>query len=274
MSSINKCKNCESVLYGKFCSTCGQKVYNDKDKSLSNLIHEAFHSMTHFDGKILNTLKTIYLYPGKLSLDYGNGIRQKYYKPISFYLLIVVLYLLFPLASGMNMKMNYYKSTPLIGRYISHQIEHKVITENLSEEMLSEKFNEKSKSTSKFLLLLLIPLSTPLIYLLYFKKRRYVFDNIILSSEINIFFLLTFFITIPILILPFFHLFDMRIDDEIFAPITIVLFSSYCIILFNKVFKEKWWISLLKGGVFGLLFMFTIVTVYRTIVFETTFALL
>lgn len=274
MSSINKCKNCESELYGKFCSSCGQKLYNDTDKSLRNLIHEAFNLLTNFDGKIFNTLKTIYLYPGKLSMDYSNGIRQKYYKPISFYLLIVVLYLLFPLASGMNMEMKYYKSTPIIGRYISNQIEHKLKTENLSEETLSEKFNEKSKSASKFLLILLIPLSTPLIYLLYFKNRRYVFDNVILVSEINIFFLLTFFIFFPILIIPILYFFKINIDDKIFAPFTIVLFSSYCIRLFNIVYKEKWWVSLLKGGVFGLLFLFMIVTIYRTIVFEITFALL
>lgn len=269
-----KCKNCDSILYGKFCSNCGQKVYSESDKSLSSFFHEAFHFMTHFDGKIFNTIKTIYLYPGKLSLDYSNGIRQKYYKPISFYLLVVVLYLLFPLASGMNMEMKYYKSTPIIGGYINNQIEHKLKKENLSEEMLSEKFNEKSKSTSKFLLLLLIPLSAPLIYLLYFNKRRYIFDNLILLSEINIFFLLTIFLLIPIFIFPFIYFFNASINDKIFVPFTIVLFSLYCIILFHKVFKDKWWISLFKGGVFGLLFMFMIVTIYRTIVFETTFALL
>lgn len=269
-----KCKNCNSKLYGKFCSNCGQKVYSESDKSLSSLFHEAFHFMTHFDGKIFNTLKTIYRYPGQLSLDYSNGIRQKYYKPISFYLLIVVLYLLFPLASGMNMEMKYYKSTPIIGGYISNQIEHKLKTENVSEEMLSEKFNEKSKSTSKFLLFMLIPLSMPLIYLLYFSKRRYVFDNIILLSEFNIFFLLTIFIIIPILILPFIYFFNTSMNDKILVPFSIVLLSLYCITLFRKVFKEKWWISIFKGGVFVLLFMYMIVTIYRTIVFETTFALL
>ena len=269
-----KCKNCDSILYGKFCTNCGQKVYSETDKSLSSLIHEAFHFMTHFDGKFFNTLKTIYRYPGQLSLDYSNGIRQKYYKPISFYLLIVVLYLLFPLASGMNMEMKYYKSSSIIGRYISNQIEYKLVTENLTEEMLSEKFSEKSKSTSKFLLLLLIPLSTPLIYLLYFNRRRYVFDNIILVSEINIFFLLTIFLLIPIFIFPFFYFFNTSMNDKIFVPLSIVLFGSYCIILFHKVFNEKWWISFIKGGVFALIFMFMIVTIYRAIVFETTFALL
>ena len=87
-----KCKNCESILNGKFCSNCGQKIYSERDKSLSNISEEVLHFMTHFEGKLFNTLKVIYLYPGKLSLDYSSGIRQKYYKPISLYLLIVILY--------------------------------------------------------------------------------------------------------------------------------------------------------------------------------------
>jgi Protein of unknown function (DUF3667) len=270
----NKCKNCESILNGKFCSSCGQKVYNERDKSLRNLIHEIFHFMTHFDGKFFNTLKTIYRYPGKLSLDYSNGIRQKYYKPISLYLVIVVLYLLFPLVGGMNMEMKYYKETPVVGGYISKQIENKSIEENMSEELLHEKFNEKSKSTSKFLLLLLIPLAVPLLYLLYFNRRRFVFDNFILSAEINIFFLFSIFILMPIFIFPFLYFFNTDMNEAVFAPISIVLFSVYCIILFHKVFKEKWWVSVLKGGIFALSFMLITVTIYKIIVFETTFALI
>jgi Protein of unknown function (DUF3667) len=270
----NKCKNCESIVSGKFCSSCGQKVYSETDKSLSNLIQEVFHFMTHFDGKFFNTLKTIYRYPGKLALDYSNGMRQQYYKPISLYLVIVVLYLLFPLVGGMNMEMKYYKDTAVVGSYISKQIENKAIVKNVSEELLSEKFNEKSKSTSKILLLLLIPLAVPLLYLLYFNRRRYVFDNFILLTEINIFFLFSIFILFPIVILPFIYFFDLRMNDDIFAPISIVIFGLYCIILFHKVFKEKWWVSVVKGGIFALSFMIITVNIYRMIVFEITFALI
>ncbi len=269
-----KCKNCESQLNGKFCASCGQKVCTEKDKSIGNLLHEGFHFMTHFDGKFFNTLKTMYKYPGKLSVDYSEGIRQKYYKPVSFYLLIVLLYLLFPLASGMNMEMKYYKENSIFGKYLSHQIKEKLVKDNIREDQLSEKFHQKSKSTSKFLLLLLIPLSAPILYLLYFNKRRYHFDNFIFLIEVNIFFLLTFFILIPVFVLPFMYFLKLSINDNFFAPLTIVLFCFYCINIFHKVYKEKWWISVLKGGAFGFLFMFIIVPVYKTILFGTTLALI
>lgn len=270
----NKCKNCEFILDGKFCSNCGQKVYGEKDKSLSNISEEIFHFLTHFDGKFFNTLKTIYRFPGKLSLDYSNGIRQKYYKPISLYLLIIVLYLLFPLVGGMNMQMKYYKTTPIIGEIISRQIENKFLEKKISEELLSEKFSEKSKNTSKILLLLVIPLASPFLYLLYFNRRRFVFDNIILLAEINIFYLLTFFIIIPFLSLPFLYFFKISINENFFVPFLIVIFSLYCIKLFHKVFKEKLLISVLKGGIFTLAFLVITINIYKIIVFEITFALI
>jgi len=270
----NKCKNCESILYGKFCSNCGQKVYNESDKSLNNISEEVFHFITHFDGKFFKTLKSIYRYPGKLSMDYSNGIRKKYYKPVSFYLLIVLLYLLFPLADGMNMEMKYYKETPIIGGNISQQIESKSKLENLSEEFISEKFKEKSKSTSKILLLLLIPLSAPILYLLYFKRKRFVFDNFILLTEISIFFLFSIFILVPLISLPFLYFSHISLDNSILMPISIIIFWLYCSILLHNVFAEKWWVSVLKGGVFALSFLSITLDLYRIIVFETTFALI
>lgn len=270
----NKCKNCESIFNGKFCSNCGQKVYSEKDKALSKISEEVFHFMTHFDGKFLKTLKTIFRYPGKLSLDYSSGIRQKYYKPISLYLLIVVLYLLFPLVGGMNMEMKYYKQTPILGGYISQQIENKSKIENLSEELLTEKFNEKSKSTSKIFLLLLIPLSVPLLYLLYFKRKRFMFDNFILLTEISIFFLFSLYILLPLLTLPFIYFFETSVGETVLIPLGILIFGFYCIILFHNVFQEKWWVSVIKGGIFTFSFMVLTVNIYRIIVFELTFALI
>lgn len=270
----NVCKNCLAPLLGKYCASCGQKVYTDKDKSVKYLFEETFHFLTHFEGKFFTTFKSIYRSPGTLTLNYTNGIRQRYYKPISFYLLIVIAYLLFPLISGMNMEMKYYKSTPFFGHYITSQIDDKLLNEEISEQQLSNKFHEKSKNTSKFLLLLLIPLTIPILYLLYFKRRYPLFDHLILATEINIVFLLTFFIIFPLLNLPFYYLFNFSLNDDFFTPFTIVVFILYSTVIFYNVFGERWWLSFIKGLLFSFIFMFMIITIYRTIVFQVTFAVL
>lgn len=271
---MSKCKNCNAELFGKFCSACGQKVYTEKDKSVKNLLYEAFHFITHFEGKFFNTLKTIFRRPGKLSIDYSQGIRQRYYKPISFYLLIVVLYLIFPLFQGLNMEMKYYKKNVLWGDYVSRQIEDHLTKEGITEAQLSEKFHQKSKNTSKVLLLLLIPLTVPILYLLYFNKKRLLFDNIILATEVNIFYLLVIYILSPILILPVMKVFKFTLTEFTLALLLLVVFITYASVLFQRVFKEKWWLSIIKGILLAVLHTVMLTFVYKVIVFEVTFAIM
>ena len=78
----NECKNCGNRFTGKYCNVCGEKVYTEKDKSIKYIIEEGFHFLTHFEGTFLKSLKAIITRPGTLSLDYCNGIRKKYFKPL------------------------------------------------------------------------------------------------------------------------------------------------------------------------------------------------
>ena len=59
-------------------------------------------------GTFFNTLKKIFTKPGQLSVDYCNGKRKTYFKPLSLFLLLVVVYLLFPVFEGLNMKLYYH----------------------------------------------------------------------------------------------------------------------------------------------------------------------
>ncbi len=259
-------------MNGKFCSNCGQKVYTEKDKSLKNIFNDVFHFLTHFDSKLIFTLKTIYKSPGQLSADFENGIRQKYYKPIPLFLITIILYLLFPKFQGMNMDMGKHVGNPFFGKQISQQIENKVKNNKITEQKLSEKFKQKSQSISKFSLLLLIPFAAAMIYFLYFNKNLYLFDNVIHSTEINIFFLLSFFIIMPALSIPFTYFLKTGINDNILGPLVIVLFGVYCIFNFHKVFKDSWLISILKGTIFSFIFVFVVIRLYQFIIFEITFA--
>src|SRR5918993_3822483 len=102
------CKHCGNYFNGKYCNKCGEKVYTDHDKSIPHFFEEAFHFLTHFEGTFFTTIKTIFSRPGKLSSDYCNGIRKKYFKPLPLFMLLVVLYLVFPIFSGLNTPFQFY----------------------------------------------------------------------------------------------------------------------------------------------------------------------
>lgn len=271
------CSNCGYSFTDKYCNHCGQKLYTEKDKTVKHFFEEAVHFFTHFDGGFITTLKTVLLKPGKLSLDYCMGKRKPYYKPVSFFLLVVVIYLLFPKFAGLNMAMENYATIPYTGRTIRAQIEHKLSDSAISEKVLSEKFHKVSVKTSKVLLLLLIPLTMICIFLLYFYKKKHLFDYLILSTEINIFFILFFFILCPIGILLFMLIAGktgLKLDDDVMAPVLLILFLTFNLVLLRRFFKEHFIMAVLKALVLTAAYMWLIMPIYKFIIFEVTFALL
>lgn len=265
------CVNCGTPLKGRYCYNCGQKHYTDRDKSVKSLLEEFFHFITHFEGKFLITIKAIFTSPGKLSLDYSRGRRKKYYKPVSLFLMVVIIYLLFPIYPGLNMEMRYYKTIPVVGNLISHQIKQKLETEKISETVLTQSFESKSHTTSKFLLFLLIPLSAFTLQLFYYYKKRWLYDDFILATEMNVFYVFTFFLVLPIITQIIFSISKLYLPDFTIGIIISVIFLIYLTILFRKVFGEKWWVTVLKAFLFSVVFTIELQIIYKFILFEITF---
>ena len=115
----NTCKACHNRFTGKYCNVCGEKAFDEHDKSMAHVAEEVFHFVSHLDGTLINTLRAIFTKPGQLSLDYCNGIRKKYFKPVSFFLLLVVVYLLFPVFRGLNMPLEGHFKQNFYGYYVS-----------------------------------------------------------------------------------------------------------------------------------------------------------
>lgn len=88
-----KCANCETVSpSGKFCAQCGQKLKINLTPKLKDAIHDGIHEFLHLDGKIFNTLKSLFMHPGFLTVEYLRGRRVRYINPIRIYLTMSLLY--------------------------------------------------------------------------------------------------------------------------------------------------------------------------------------
>lgn len=89
----NYCRNCDGIVYSKYCSECGQRHHEGR-LSFGILFEEMLAKLFELDSGIVRTMMGVYK-PGIVIREYVDGKRKKYVKPVNFYLLLLALYLFF-----------------------------------------------------------------------------------------------------------------------------------------------------------------------------------
>ncbi len=269
------CKNCNKSFFGAYCNNCGEKVYAESDKKMSHFFGEAFHFSTHLDGKFFTTIKTIFTTPGKFSLDYCNGIKKKYFKPISLFLLIIILYLLFPMAKGLNMRFNTYVSPEYNYAWYAKPIaDKKMQSLNISKDELATKYDAKSQKFAKPFLLLVLPFTGLLLFLLFYKRNKFFYDNFVLSIELS-----STIFAIMFLIYPVIHLLSTFVyapsdiifrDEGVMNFIVLGMLLLMIIIAIKRFYGQKLFWTIIKSILFFVIFEFLIVNlIYNFLLFVT-----
>ena len=187
--------------------------------------------------------------------------------------MVVVIYLVNPMYSGLNQEFRYFKGNTVYGSMASAAIEKKLTNTLMTEEDLAIKYGQKSKNLSKVLLFVFIISSAVFLYILYSKQCKWLFDHFILATEINTIFILLIFILFPILMLligAIFRLNEDLISDEIFALLSFITFLIYNSIAFKSMFKESNTRTILKSLIFTFLHTLFFIFIYRFIVFKVT----
>lgn len=87
------CKNCNSKVFDKFCPTCGQKTSVGK-VTFKETLQDFIESVFSMNAPLFLTLKLLIVNPGKLFREFLQGKRKQYYKPVAFFILTTVVYLL------------------------------------------------------------------------------------------------------------------------------------------------------------------------------------
>ena len=84
------CGNCETPLTGPYCSQCGQHAH-ESSRSIGALFHDAWHVVTHVDGRFWQTIAALLWRPGRLTREYFADHRARYLPPVRLYLVLSVL---------------------------------------------------------------------------------------------------------------------------------------------------------------------------------------
>ena len=271
VSETHPCVNCGNIFTGNFCNNCGQEYFDHEDKSFIHLLEEVFHFITHFEGSFWRTLKTVFVSPGLLSKEYCAGARKKYFKPISFFLLMVVFYLVFPVFRGLNMPMKYYPALPVFGNMISEQLSAKEAESHLTGSQFEESFDRISEKASKVCLLLLVVFSAPMLSVLFSRKKLPLYDHTILAIEVNAFYLILFSILLPVVMTAIrYTVPDYRaiLTEGNMVNLLVVSFVAYAAITFRRFYGSRWRYTIVAAAIFAVVHLIFVFYVYKFILFE------
>lgn len=225
------CKNCDAVISGKFCSSCGQQADTHRI-TIPHLSHELIHALTHADKGFLLLLKELVTRPGIVGRQYVEGKRKKYFNPLSFVVITTALSAFISYKAGYFEALTYPQSNrqpPL--PYYRESMEFMV-------------------SHGKVLgLVLILPLLAFFAWI-FFKRSKYNFaESFVLHSfvigETNIMRVLVF---IPAFILAP-H--TIGINDAIFS----VVFQIYLIIAYKQFYQGNILLVILKSLLIRFLFI-------------------
>ena len=87
------CHNCEQSCQGRFCPACGQRTSVHK-VNFKETFQDLADQLLSLSAPLPQTLKMLVINPGYLLRDYLYGKRRRYYRPISFFLLTTLFYLI------------------------------------------------------------------------------------------------------------------------------------------------------------------------------------
>jgi hypothetical protein len=78
------CLNCGTALIGAHCHQCGQ--HRQVHRTLGGFFHDLLHGALHFEGKVWRTLPMLAWQPGRLTREYIEGRRARHVGPVSLFL--------------------------------------------------------------------------------------------------------------------------------------------------------------------------------------------
>lgn len=85
------CPNCGTDVATRFCGSCGQRQ-SQLGRRIGAYVGEVFAEMVSADGRLANTLTSLLIRPGHLTLEWTRGRRRSYTHPFRLYLFAALLF--------------------------------------------------------------------------------------------------------------------------------------------------------------------------------------
>jgi hypothetical protein len=270
----DNCKTCGSVLQGAYCHVCGEKRLSQEDKSARRWLGEVFSNLWMLDGKLLVSLKRLLVQPGRFAMDYIQGVRKPYVKPLNLFLIFNLIYFMTPgfntFKTNLRTQMVGLPYSPLVENVITKQYE----PDSMEFEAYRVAYNAKTNEVSKLIIILLAPLLGTLLYALFRSRGIFLSDGFNLALQFWASFICVFLVILPLVTRSAYYLLGSErlagVNMDIpLTVIMIILSGGYLYAQFSWAERKK---TLLSAKVLLVLISFLpLIFIYRFILFWITY---
>lgn len=272
MENAGRCLNCNTLIQGNFCHTCGQKVIEQKERTLRYFVIQFFGAAFFLENSFIKNLWRLLSTPGVMAHDFVEGRRKRWMAPFSLFLLINLIYFIVNPLTDFNLPLHdhlrWHDTTygPLAARMVEDRIQQRGITLKEYEQV----FNLKTVNLSKSLMVLNVPVMAALLSLVFVRKKRFFADHFIYALYLFSFFLLVSCLWIGLLNV---YIWIGLPAHQLLLPLGLLVLTLYYLIFSIRRFyrvKGFFWNALSAIGVFGTIIL--TVYFYRFVMFMVTFA--
>ncbi len=267
-----KCLNCGSTISGSFCESCGQKVIDETDRSLSTLIAGFFGNILFLDGRFMISLRYLFFNPGRMTFEFLTGKRKKFVPPVTLFLFANLIYFFLNPITDYSLSLHDQITYQFYSSTANSMVEEKINEKSISIEDYSLEYGKSSDQISKTIMILNIPMIALFVYALSFRKREFYFDSLVFTFHFFTFFLLCISIgdAIDDLLLSLLPESLSIIQWIWFLSFILIVPAIYGVLSFRK-YLEVNWLWAIAGGVAIILGIVTAQMFYRLIIFLLTF---
>jgi hypothetical protein len=276
---------------GRYCPQCGERRLQSHDYSMRHHLKEALETFTHLDSKLLRSVWRLVRRPGSLSVDYLQGRRVRFMRPLRLFVFVSVAYFLsltllhaihFPVAPGIQFNTF---ATPLETQLhgndfypglAARAVAGKQRRTGMSHDELERRYNETTTVFSKTLVFILIPFIAALFAVLLFNKRRFLSEHLVVATHLWAFVLVLLGILLPSVLVPAIYLAGVAglstttiLNDVTVTYALQLALAVYIYFMLRKVYAASGWYSAIVAVSLAWCFFF-VVWLFRFFLFAAT----
>lgn len=255
---MSPCPSCERLSMGKhFCSACGEQRLSDENRSLRHLLSDYIENLTSFDSKIWRSLKLLLFSPGQLDAHYHQGRRVNYVKPITLFLLLNVLFILFSPISDYYIslydQLHLQPYSPWVQNHFQYFLDQSAHSYSAYEALYNQTVTLLSRSTIIIQALFFFAF----VAIINHRKGHYPSDHMVFALNFHsglMAWILILMVVVKVL-LWLVGLFSYELYfSQVYYPLLRIWGAVYALLAVRKMYPGPWWRVLIQAALVVLAF--------------------